>query len=234
MGKLAVITGGTKGIGKALVEKFASEGIDVIACSRNSDDLDNLKKEMSDKPAKVYVFKADLSIKEDCLNFSEYVKSIDGKLEVLINNAGLYIPGEIHKEEDGALETMINTNVYSAYHLTRGLIDQFIGQKDGQIFNICSTASIMPYVNGGSYCVSKYALLGMTKVLREEMKQYGVKVTAVLPGATYTASWDGVDLPKERFIKPEDIANAIWSCYSLSDQAVVEELLIRPQLGDLD
>lgn len=98
---------------------------------------------------------------------------------------------------------------------------------------MCSTASIVPYVNGGSYCISKFALLGMSRVLREEMKPFGVKVTAVLPGATLTASWDGTDLPKERFMQPEDVAEAIWTAYSLSPNSVLEELLIRPQLGDI-
>ena len=91
----------------------------------------------------------------------------------------------------------------------------------------------MPYINGGSYCITKYALMGMTKVLREEMKELNVKVTAILPGATKTASWDGVDIPDERFIDPVDVAESVYSVYTLSDRTVVEEILIRPQLGDL-
>src|SRR5690606_33154149 len=101
------------------------------------------------------------------------------------------------------------------------------------IFNMCSTASITPYVNGGSYCISKFALLGMSKVLREEMKPFGIKVTTVIPGATLTASWEGTELPSDRFMKSEDVAATIWTAYALSPQAVLEELIIRPQLGDL-
>jgi short-subunit dehydrogenase len=81
--------------------------------------------------------------------------------------------------------------------------------------------------------MSKYALYGMTKVLREEMKTHGVRVTAVLPGATRTASWEGTDLPEERFIRPEDVADSVWSAFSASPRTVVEEVLIRPQLGDI-
>ena len=106
--------------------------------------------------------------------------------------------GAIHEEPDGHLETMINTNLYSAYHLTRGVLPGMMHDRIGHIFNICSIASIMPYANGGSYSISKYAMLGMTKVLREEMKSHGIRVTAVMPGATYTASWEGVDLPESR------------------------------------
>lgn len=229
MKKFAVITGGSKGIGKALVEKFASEGFTVITCARNSSDLEVLQS----KQKSVLFTVCDLSVREGQQKFVNYVKEQTDRLDVLINNTGMYVPGQVYNEEEGVLEKMINTNLYSAYHVTRGVMPVFLEQKAGHIFNICSTASIMPYVNGGSYCISKYALYGMTKVLREEMKEHGVKVTAVLPGATYTSSFEGTDLPKERFMKPQDVADAIWGAYNLSSHAVVEDLLLRPQLGDL-
>ena len=131
------------------------------------------------------------------------------------------------------VEKMIDPNLYSAYHLTRKLIDGMINRKAGHIFNICSTASITPYVNGGSYCISKYAMLGMTKVLREEMKEHDVKVTAIMPGATLTASWEGVELPEDRFMKADDVADAVHTAYGLSKSAVIEEIVMRPQLGDI-
>ena len=127
----------------------------------------------------------------------------------------------------------MNTNVASAYHLTRGLVGEMISRRQGHIFMMCSTASITPYTNGGSYCISKFALLGMSRVLREELKPHDVKVTAILPGATLTASWEGTDLPEDRFLKPGDVADSAWAAYTLSKSAVVEEILIRPQLGDL-
>ncbi|HWZ21849.1 MAG TPA: SDR family oxidoreductase [Cytophagaceae bacterium] len=235
MNKLLVITGGTKGIGRALIEKFASEGFDIITCARNAKDLKQLKAEIGSKykTIQLLTFKADLSKKDDTLTFTNFVKEQKRSIEILINNTGLYLPGQIHKEKEGALEQMINTNLYSAYHISRALVGGMIKKKHGYIFNICSTASIMPYINGGSYCISKYALYGMTKVLREEVKEYNIKVTAVLPGATKTASWDGVELPDERFIKPADVADSIYSVYKLSKNTVVEEILIRPQLGDI-
>src|SRR6185295_4677495 len=114
-----------------------------------------------------------------------------------------------------------------SYHITRGLLPSILKTQGAHIFNLCSTASIMAYTNGGSYCISKFAMLGFTKVLREELKTQNIKVTAVLPGATFTNSWAGTSLPKERFIPPQEIARAIWDCYNLKN-AVVEELLIRP------
>ena len=228
-----VVTGGTEGIGKSIIYCFAEQGFNIITCSRNQAKLDLLKSDVEKKFAvRVSVLVVDVSIKEEAMKFGEFVNDL-GIPEVLINNAGIFIPGMIDEEPDGALEAMINTNLYSAYHLTRAVLPQMKAVKKGYIFNMCSIASLTAYANGGSYSISKFALYGMTKVLREELKKDNIKVTAVLPGATLTSSWAGVDLPEERFIKPEDVADLIWATYSLSDRTVVEDLLIRPQLGDL-
>lgn len=230
-----VVSGGTKGIGRALVERFLEEGFDVVTCSRNVQDLEQLKREKKATfpDSQVFIAQADLSKKDEVLRFAEFVDSIGKPVDVLVNNTGVFIPGMVHLEEDGALEAMIDANLYSAYHLTRALIGQMVERRQGDIFNICSVASIKAYPNGGSYSISKFALLGFSKVLREELKEHGIRVTAVLPGATLTASWEGVELPPERFMKPEDVADAVWSVVRLSRQSVVEEIIIRPQLGDL-
>ncbi len=235
MQKYILVTGGTKGIGRAVIEQFAKEGYHIITCSRNEKDLQKLKLEIEQAYtfSKVFYREADLSDKKSLKLFLSFVKGLGVKLDVLVNNSGLFIPGKITEEDEEALPFMIQTNLYSAYYLTKGLVPDMIKRRSGHIFTLCSTASITPYINGGSYCISKFALYGMTKVLREELKEYNVRVTAILPGATLTASWEGVDLPPERFIKPEDVAMAMYNAYALSENSVVEELLIRPQLGDL-
>ncbi|WP_224995012.1 SDR family oxidoreductase [Cesiribacter sp. SM1] len=232
---LVVITGGTKGIGRALTERFYREGYSVITCSRSSEDLQHLKAELTAEHAEnsIYVHAADLSKKEDTVAFADAVKALALPVDILINNTGIFVPGQVQTEEEGVLERTMETNVYSAYHLTRRLLPLMLSRKQGHIFNMCSTASITAYTNGGSYCISKYALLGFSKVLREELKEQGIRVTAVLPGATLTASWEGVDMPEERFMKPEDIADLLWATWLLSGRSVVEEILIRPQLGDI-
>lgn len=235
MQKYIVVTGGTKGIGRAIVDRFAAEGFHIITCSRHEKDLQKLKLDLEEKFTftKVYYLAADVSEPEEMARFISYIQSQKVKIDVLVHNAGFFIPGTIHEESATVLREMINTNLYSAYDLTKGLVPDMIKRRDGHIFTICSTASITAYTNGGSYCIAKHALYGMTRVLREELKEYNIRVTAVLPGATFTASWEGVDLPKERFMKPEDVASAIFNAHSLSKNTVIEELLLRPQLGDL-
>ena len=235
MNKLSIVTGGTKGIGKAIIEKLAAEGFDIVTCARNEKDLASLTEQLSQSyPAiEVHTQPVDVANAKALADFTNYIKGLGRPVDLLVNNAGVFIPGQMHTEEEGVLEKMIETNLYSAYRMTRAVVRGMVAHERGHIFNICSTASIMPYVNGGSYCISKFAMLGMSKVLREEMKTHGVKVTAIMPGATLTASWEGVDLPASRFMKPEDVADALWSAYNMSESTVVEELLIRPQLGDI-
>jgi len=234
MNKLVVITGATKGIGRAVAERFASAKFDLAVCARNQQNLNLFKDELEKKHGvNVFVKSTDTSDKLQVSEFIKYILSLNRPIDVLINNAGHFTPGATMEEPDGALESMIEGNVYSAYYTTRGLIESMKKNKSGHIFNMCSIASIKAYPNGGSYAISKFALLGFSKVLREELKGFNIRVTAVMPGATKTASWDGVDLPDSRFIKPEDVAEVIFNAYSISDRSVVEEVIIRPQLGDI-
>jgi len=229
-----VITGGTKGIGRAIAETFATNGYDIFTCSRSEEDLSKLTSEFEKKyDVKVYASRVDVSRKDEVVQFSDRILSSGVELAALVNNAGLFIPGQVHEEDDENLELMLNVNLKSAYWLSKALIPKMKESRSGYIFNICSTASIMAYVNGGSYSISKFALYGMSKVLREELKEYNIRVSSVIPGATRTASWDGVELPDERFMKAEDIASSVWNAFSLSTNTVVEDIILRPQLGDI-
>lgn len=235
MNKALVVTGGTKGIGRAVIERFLSNSFDVITCARKAGELKKLQDDMQQQypGSKVHTFVADLSDKVQVNSFINFVLKLNRQVDVLVNNAGYFIPGSISTEPDGTLESMMSANLYSAYHTTRGIVPLMKEQKSGHIFNICSIASIKAYPNGGSYAITKFAMLGFSKCLREELKEYSIRVTAVLPGATKTASWEGVNLPEDRFMKVEDVAEMIYAAWSLSARSVVEEILIRPQLGDI-
>jgi NADP-dependent 3-hydroxy acid dehydrogenase YdfG len=106
-------------------------------------------------------------------------------------------------------------------------------RKSGHIFNMCSIASLDAYDNGGSYSISKFAIYGFSKNLREEMKPYNIKVTSVHPGAVATDSWEGFDNSTKRIMEAEDIAKMVFACTQLSTAACVEDIVIRPQLGDM-
>jgi short-subunit dehydrogenase len=230
-----VVTGASKGIGRAIAEAFAAAGNTLLICARNELQLYNTVADIQAKfPAcTIKATPADLGTKEGAAAFGNWVLQNSTSVDVLINNAGQFIPGSIHNEADGLLEQMISTNLLSAYHLTRVLLPRMIQQQKGHIFNICSIASLQAYPNGGSYSISKFALMGFSKNLREELKPHNIKVTSVYPGAVYTASWDGSGVPPERIMESDDIATMVYAISRLSPQAVVEDIVLRPQLGDL-
>jgi short-subunit dehydrogenase len=228
-----VVTGASQGIGKGLAAKFAAEGNTVVICSRSTEKLAATKKEIEQAGARVIVKAVDMSKEEAVKAFAKELLEAGIVPDILINNAGTFLPGSLYNEEEGTLQKMIEVNLYSAYHLTRALLPSMMERKRGHIFNICSVASLKAYENGGAYSVSKWALLGFSRNLREEMKPFGIKVTAVCPGATMTASWEGADIDPARIMEVNDVVEMVYAATRLSDKAVVEDIILRPQLGDL-
>ncbi len=228
-----VITGGSKGMGKALAMKFGVPGNSVFINARNDQELKDTTDEINKKENLVQYFAADISKRSSAEDFANWLTSQNAIPDILINNAGQFIPGSIYNEEEGTLEKMIAVNLYSAYYLTRTLLPFMMKRKAGHIFNMCSIASLKAYSNGGSYSISKHALMGFSKNLREELKPYNIKVTTVYPGAVYTDSWEGAGVDPLRIMEVTDIAEMIYAASLLSPQACVEDIIIRPQLGDL-
>lgn len=231
----AVITGASRGIGKALAQTFALHGYNLFLCSKTEAHLLATINELKAAyPAVNIDGKAmDLGQKEAARLFGEWVLTQADTVDVLINNTGTFIQGNVSDEPDGALETMLEVNLFSAYHTTRTILPKMLAQKSGHIFTLCSIASLAAYPGGGAYSISKYALLGFTRNLRAELKEHGIKVTAVIPGAVYTDSWKGSGISESRIMETQDLTRMIFAATQLSPQAVVEDIVLRPQLGDL-
>jgi len=228
-----IITGATKGIGRALSELFVAKGANLAFCARSAADVQEFSSILnSNYPHQQIIAQvADMSDKASIHDFANVIRQQWDKVDILINNAGVFIPCPLADPNTvDAFEKMMDTNLYSAYYMTLEILPLMLVHNSGYIFNMCSIASFMPY---GAYAVSKHALLGFSRALREEMKEKGIRVTAIMPGATYTPSWEASPVPEERFMKAEDIAESVWTCYHLSKHTVVEEMILRPQLGDL-
>lgn len=236
-----VITGASKGIGRSIAEIFAANGYNLYLCSRNEVALYKTMEELIVKYPGIHVkAKArDLSTKDGVESFGQWILDNSINIDVLVNNAGVFEPGSVYNEPEGTLEKMMAVNLYSAYHLTRKLIHQMMEQSDlhgssrAHIFNVCSIASLNAYKNGGAYSISKFALHGFSKNLREEMKPYKIKVTSVFPGAAYTDSWAGSGIDPHRLMEANDIAKMILAAAQLSHRACVEDIVMRPLPGDL-
>jgi short-subunit dehydrogenase len=233
--KNALITASTKGMGRAIAIAFAKEGISLAICSRHSEDLIVFKAELQaiNPNIKVFTAVADCSIKQQVLEFAKAAEKELGFISIIVNNAGMYTYSSILDDAEDTFQKQVNINLMPAYELYRYFGKKMIVAHDGHIFNICSIAALTPIAEAGTYSVTKFALLGLSKVMRLEMQQYGVKVTAIIPGSTLTDSWKGMKVDKDKMVLPQDIASAILNTYKMSPGANVDELIIKPAYGQI-
>ncbi len=229
----AIITGATKGMGRAIVMELAANNYNIIFCARDEKQVQSLLNELrGNYPLlKFFGMRADMEDSSDVKKFAQFAERSLTHADVLINNAGLYIPSEIMAEEEKCLERQMQVNVFAPHFLSKFFAAKMIAGAKGHIINICSVASLEPVIRAGSYSISKMALYGLTKALREELRPAGIKVTAVLPGSTLTDSWAGTSLPADWFILSEDIAKSIINCLQMSAGANIDEIIIRPLYG---
>ncbi|MFM6976808.1 MAG: SDR family oxidoreductase [Sphingobacteriaceae bacterium] len=226
----ALITGATKGIGRAIAFKLAEAGYNLAICARNADELTELCSLLQEKypEVEIYARATDCANAQELKLFAEGAQQHFSHIGTLINNVGLYVHGNLLDEADGTLQTQMQLNVYTTHYLSKFFGRYMRTSGAGHIVNICSVAGIQPMAAAGAYSVTKYALMGLTNVLREELKPAGVKVTAIIPGSTLTHSWEGTPIAAEHFIQPEDIAASVLTCLKMSAGANIDEIVIRP------
>jgi len=231
---LVVVSGASQGIGAGIAKEFASRREAKLALvARNRTKLNQVARSCQGKGGTVKVFPADLTISEEVAAVGLNIQEQFGVPDIVVNNAGAFTPGSILETDSESFRYQVDVNLTSAFDLTKAFLGPMMERGSGHIFYMASVASIRAYAGGAAYCAAKHGLLGLARVVREETKESGIRVTTLLPGATLTPSWEGVDEPKERFMSVADLAKTIVDIYELSDRTVVEEIVLRPQLGDL-
>jgi len=224
----AIITGATRGIGKAIAVKLAESGYDLAVCSRSENELKDFAASLSYTGVQILPYRADCGVRDEVYAFCETVYEQMRGADVLVNNAGVFLTGSLLDEADDQLHKQLNVNLNAAYYMSKFFGKKMRERQSGHIFNICSVASKVVVENAGSYSVTKAALLSLNDVLRQELSKYNVKVTAILPGSTLTSSWEGTEIPAERFVQPEDIAHTLYTILNLSTGVNVDEVVLKP------
>lgn len=234
-GRYALITGATKGIGRRITGMLAKEGCHLMIAARGEHDLKQLRNELIAlyPENKIAYFVVDCGDQEQVKALAEATTNFSPTIDLLINNVGMFIPSSFLEESEDALASQMAVNVFCMHYLSVFFGRKMCEKKDGHIFNVGSVAGKMPFAKAASYSVTKYAVHGLTVVLRQEFGPHGVKVTEIIPGSTYTPSWQGVTIPAERFVAAEDIAASVRACLHMSKGANVDEIMIRPVYGDL-
>lgn len=229
-----LVTGASQGIGRAVAVAFADlDGAQLSLVSRNEALLAETRSLCRERGAEAELFLCDVTDERAVNATAGGIRDRYGVPDVVVNNAGLFEPGSVAEMSVDTFRQQVDANLTSAFIVTHAFLCDMIEQGSGHLFFMCSVASIKAYPGGAAYCAAKHGLLGLVRVVREETREVGLRVTAVLPGATYTRSWSESDLPEERFMPAEDVGKALVDVYGLSGRSVVEELLLRPQLGDI-
>ena len=231
---IVVVTGASQGIGQAIAEAFAErEGARVALVARTEEKLEVVAARCRERGGTPLVVPTDVTDDAAVEKMAMTVREAWGVPDVVVNNAGAFTYAPLDELTLEGFRKQIDVNLTSAFAVTQAFLPSIREQGAGHIFFMGSVASIMAYPGNAGYCAAKHGVRGLARVVREETKDEGVRVTTVLPGATKTPTWDGVDLPDERFMPPEDIAASVVDAYHLSDRTVLEELVLRPQEGDV-
>lgn len=232
---LVLITGASQGIGAAIAQAFAAEipGVRLALVARNERNLRATATACLKLGAEVELFPCDVTDEKAVAKMARTVGKHFGAVDVLINNAGAFAMAPFVKTTVETFDDMIATNLRSAFLVTQAFLPAMLKRKRGDIFFMSSIAGLGAYPQAAAYCAAKFGVTGLAQVLRAETKSTGVRVCCVHPGATWSPSWAKSGVKPQRIMPAEDIARAILEVYRLGRRTVVEEIVLRPQLGDV-
>lgn len=233
-GSYALITGATKGIGLRIAHALAAEGCHLLLTARTEQALLDLQKELRSLfPIEVAYVVADCGDSLQVKELARRTLEVFPQIDILVNNVGMFAPGGFLEEAEDAFAAQWAVNVSCTHYLSVFFGRKMCARGAGYVFNIGSVAGKRPFVKAASYSVTKYAVHGLTAILRQEFGPFGVKVTEIIPGSTYTSSWEGVAIPEEKFVAAGDIARILINCLKLSVGANVDEIVVRPLDEDI-
>ncbi len=231
--KVVVVTGATRGIGKAIAVELLEAGFFTALCSRNLQTTASLETEISSSAGNFMISSVDISVEEEVERFISSVAEKKGQIDVLINNAGVVYTGPVEKTDTEQWDEMMAVNAKGTFLMVKHTLP--LMPRGGHIVNIGSNASKKGFPGWAAYCASKFAVLGFTNSLREEVRDRGIKVSAVLPGPTKTDIWDslGGEWNRAKMMSPEITAKTVLSVINQPREANIDEIDIVPSTGSL-
>ena len=231
MTPVVLITGASQGIGAAIAKVLP--GVKLALVARNQPNLDRVAKACAKLGAEAHTFACDVADEAAVGLMAGEVTQRFGTVDVLINNAGDFSAAPFLDLSVADFDRMIAVNLRSVFLISRAFVPAMVKRGSGDVFNMSSIAGLIAYPNGAAYGAAKFGVSGLSKVMRAELKDKGVRVCCVYPGATASPSWDGSGVDAGRMMPAEDVARAFLDIYRLTRRTVVEEIILRPQQGDL-
>ncbi len=231
---IILVTGASQGIGAAIAQTFAAEipGCRLALVARSEKNLVRVARRCS-RAKSAKIFPCDVTDVGAVEQMRDAVLHEFGRVDVVINNAGVFRAKPFLELEPREFDEVVAANLRSTFLVAKAFVPQMVKRGRGDVFNMSSIAGLDAYPQSSAYCAAKFGVVGLSRVMREELKSSGVRVTVVCPGATWSPSWKGSGAKAQRLMPAEDVARSFLDIYRMSRRTVVEEIVLRPQLGDL-
>ena len=225
---VALVTGGSRGIGRAIAVRLASLGAAVAICGRDSNALNDASAQLAGLGGRVFLHVADVTRPADVASLVAKTEFALGPITILVNNAGIGVFGPAHEKSEEDWDRVLDTNLKSVFLVSKAVAPSMISRKSGDIINISSLAGVNAFKGGGLYCASKWGLQGLSACMAEDLRGYGIRVSTICPGSVAT-EFSGTS-PKDpaKVLSPEDIAHAVETIVTQKPKSFISQLQIRP------
>jgi NADP-dependent 3-hydroxy acid dehydrogenase YdfG len=227
-GKVALITGASRGIGLAISRNLGEMGAKLGLCARDPKRLQGVADEFQCAGTTVLALPADVTRAGDVASLVREVERSLGPIEILVNNAGTMYAGPTHEASETAWDAVLDTNLKAVFLLSKAVAPGMISRRSGHIINIASLAGKNAFAGGGIYCASKWGLLGLTQCMAEDLRSYGIRVSAICPGSVATDFSPHAGKDPRKMLQAEDIAHAVQMIVTAAPQSFISEVVLRP------
>jgi 3-oxoacyl-[acyl-carrier protein] reductase len=227
-GKIAVVTGASKGIGFAIARRLAQLGATLGVCARDAHKLGSAASELEREGTKVLAIAADLSQSAEISSFVGRVEQTLGPVDILVNNAGIGYFAPVQNATEEKWDAVLDTNLKAVFLLSKAVAKGMIQRRTGHIVNIASLAGKNAFAEGSIYCASKWGLLGLGACMAEDLRAYGIRVSSVCPGSVATDFTPHTGKDHSKLLHPEDVAHAVEMIVTQEPQSFISEVLLRP------
>jgi len=230
------VVGSSRGIGREIAEQFSFLGLNVCCSGRNRKELAATVKSIWEKGGTAFSFPCDIRHPRTVRAAAVAIVRQVGDIDVLVNNAGITVFKSFTSTTESEFSAILTTNLLGPVSCIKAVLPSMMKRKHGWIINILSNAAVKVFEGSTAYTASKAGMLGLSRVLREELRPHGIKVVNVIPGATATGMWSRSDLRKynRRMMSAKGVAESVVAAYTMPDDVVVDEIRLRPLQGDID